>query len=134
MNLVDSSGWLEYFADGPNAEFFAEPIEDTASLVVSTINVYEVFKRMMQERSEAAALAAITVMQQGRIVGLGPALAIQAAKLSVKEHLAMADSMIFATAQTEKAILWTQDADFETKPGVRYRAKQKGPAQVGQPV
>ena len=59
MNLVDSSAWLEYFADGPNAAFFATAIEKPSELVVSTINIYEVFRRVLQQRDESAALRAV---------------------------------------------------------------------------
>ncbi len=70
MNLVDSSGWLEYLADGPNAEFFAPPIEDTGRLIVPTISVLEVFKRVLQQRSENEALRAVALMRQGKVVDL----------------------------------------------------------------
>ena len=125
MNVVDSSGWLEYFADGPNADFFAPSIEDTKELVVSAINLYEVFKRVLVQRGEDAALQAVAQMQQGRVVELDASLALRAAKLSVDLKLAMADSMILATARQHEAVLWTQDDDFDGVEGVRYKAKVK---------
>ena len=73
MNVVDSSGWLEYFADGSNADFFAPAIEDVSELTVPTISLYEVFKRVLQQRDESDALEAIAVMQQGRVVDSGSA-------------------------------------------------------------
>ena len=124
MNVVDSSGWLEYFADGPNADFFAEAIEATADLVVPTVSLYEVFKRVLQQRSEGEALQAVAVMQQGRIVELSGTLALAAARLSVDLGIPMADSIMLATARAWEATLWTQDADFDAVPGVRYVAKQ----------
>lgn len=121
MNLVDSSGWLEYFADGPNAPFFAPAIEDAAALLVSTINLYEVFKRVLQQRDEDSALKAVAVMGEGRVVPIDDALALSAARLSVLHDLPMADSLILATARAHQALVWTQDADFDGLEGVRYR-------------
>ena len=124
MNLVDSSAWLEYFADGPNASFFARPIEDPGELVVPSLTVYEVFKRVLQQRDESDALRAVAVMQQGMIVDLDVQLALSAARLSLETRLPMADSVVLATARRHDATLWTQDADFATLPSVRYRSKR----------
>ena len=123
MNLVDSSGWLEYFADGKNADFFAPPIEDLAGLVVPTISLYEVFRRVHQQRGEGQALKAVAAMQQGRVVELDTVLALESARLSLAFDLPMADSVILATARAAKATLWTQDADFKDIEGVRYVEK-----------
>ena len=120
MNVVDSSGWLEYFADGENASFFASVIEDTQRLIVPTICIYEVFKRLMGQRGENAALVNIGDMHQGRIADLTTPIALQAAKLSSDLKIAMADSIMLATARTFQATLWTQDADFEGIEGVEY--------------
>jgi len=124
MNVVDSSGWLEYFADGPNATEFAKPIQATNMLVVPSISLFEVFKRVMTQRGEDAALEAIALMRQGRVVPLDDVLALDGARLSVEHRLPMADSIILATALAHKATLWTQDADFEHVPGVRYIARR----------
>ena len=124
MNVVDSSGWLEYFADGPNADFFAAPIEASAELLVPTVSLYEVFKRVLQQRGENAALQAIALMQQGTVIELTSPLALQAARISLGERLPMADSMILATAQAHGATLWSQDSDFEHVAGVEYVAKK----------
>ena len=124
MNVIDSSAWLEYFADGPNASFFAEPIEDTPSLVVPTLSLFEVFKRVLQQRDENAALQAAAVMQQGVVVDLGAAIAVNAARLSVELKLPLADSVILATSRQYGAELWTQDADFEGIEGVQYRKRK----------
>lgn len=124
MNLVDSSAWLEYFANGANAAFFSDAIVDAPALLVSTINVYEVFKRVLQQRDESSALQAIAVMGHGTLVEVDEGIALEAARLSVAHKLAMADSLILATARTFDAILWTQDADFEGIDGVRYRRKR----------
>jgi toxin FitB len=123
MNVVDSSAWLEYFADGPNAGAFAPAIESTSELLVPSLTIYEVFKRTLQQRDEGAALQVIAAMHQGRIVDLDASLALVAAKLSVDLGLPLADSVILATARTHQATLWTQDADFEGMAGVEYRAR-----------
>ena len=120
MNVVDSSGWLEYFADGKNASFFAPVIQKPAKLLVPTISLYEVFKRVLQQRDESDALKAVAAMQQGALVDLDAPIALSAAKLSTETQLPMADSVMLATARAFDATLWTQDADFETIEGVRY--------------
>ena len=124
MNLVDSSAWLEYFADGPNAAFFSPAIEKAADLVVPTIVVFEVYKRVRQQRDRHAALQAIATLRTGRIVDLSITLAIAAAAISHSEKLPMADSIILATARAENAVIWTQDADFERITRVKFRAKK----------
>ena len=125
MNVVDSSAWLEYFADGPNAGFFAPAIEAIEELIVPSIVLLEVFKRLLQQRSENEALQASAVMRQGMIVDLDGALALSAAKVGVTRKLPLADSIIFATARRFDATVWTQDEDFDGLPGVKYRAKKK---------
>lgn len=125
MNVVDSSGWLEYFAGGPNAGRFAPPIQNTRELIVPTLSLYEVFKRVFQQRSETEALRAIALMQQGQVVDLNATIALTAAKLSIELKLPMADSIILATAREYPATLWTQDGDFKGMAGVRYFAKEK---------
>ena len=124
MNVVDSSAWLEYFADGPNAAVFAKPIESTRSLIVPTLSLFEVFKRVSQQRNEDEALRAIALMEQGKIVDLDRATALEAARLAIEHRIGMADSLMLATAQRHRATLWTQDADFEGLPGTAYHAKQ----------
>ena len=123
MNLVDSSGWLEYFADAPNAEFFAPAILDTERLIVPTLALLEVFKRVLLQRGEGKALHAVALMRQGRVVELDSAVALSAARLGLVHRLALADSVIYATARSFDALLWTQDADFDGLPGVRFMAK-----------
>jgi predicted nucleic acid-binding protein len=123
MNVVDSSGWLEYFANGPNAGFFAPAIEDTSALIVPSIAIFEVFKRVLQQRGESDALQAAALMQQGRVVSLDASVALQAAKISVDYKLPLADSVILATAQLHNAVLWTQDSDFDGLPNVQYKPK-----------
>lgn len=124
MNVVDSSAWLEYFADGPNAEFFAPAIEHTRTLIVPTVSVYEVFKKVLAEKGEAAALEAIAQMKQGHVVGLDEETALRAARLSVEKRIPMADSIMLATAIIHRALLWTQDEHFKNMPGVKFRPKK----------
>lgn len=122
MNVVDSSGWLEYLANGRNAGFFAPPIEDPSRLIVPTLSLLEVFKRVLQQRGEAPALQVVALMHQGRVVDLDATLALAAARVSAFERLALADSVMLATARSFGAVFWTQDADFEGREGVRYVA------------
>ncbi len=123
MNIVDSCGWLEYFSDGSNAEKFAEPIQETAGLIVPTICMYEVFKVALREKGEDAALQVVAIMQQGQEVDLSSSLAIQAAKISFDFKLPMADAVILTTARAYQATVWTQDDDFAGIAGVKYFAK-----------
>jgi predicted nucleic acid-binding protein len=125
VNLVDSSAWLEYFADGPNAGRFAQAIQSTATLLVPTIVMLEVTRRVMQQRGDEPALQAAAVLHQGRLVPLDAALALSAARIGVAERLPLADSVILATARQYQATIWTMDADFDGMPGVRYFPKQK---------
>jgi predicted nucleic acid-binding protein len=120
MNVVDSSGWLEYFADGPNAWFFSAPVEKIAELIVPTISLYEVFKRILQQRGETDALQAIAFMQSGEIVDLSAPIALHAASISFDLKIPMADSIMLATTRDFQAILWTQDSDFEGLDDVKY--------------
>jgi predicted nucleic acid-binding protein len=124
MNVVDSCGWLEYFADGANADFFAPTIENVSELVVPSISVYEVFKRVLQQRDEGDALQAVAAMQQGLVVDLDTAIVLNAAKISVELRLPMADSVMLATARAHNATLWTQDADFRDIEGIQYVEKR----------
>ncbi len=123
--MVDSSGWIEYFSDGPNADFFEAAIEDTERLVVPSISIYEVFKRLLAEvDGEEKGLRVAAMMQRGRIMELGAGLALEAAVVSREERIPMADSIILATARAYDATLWTQDSDFEGFEGVRYIEKK----------
>ncbi|MDO9529241.1 MAG: type II toxin-antitoxin system VapC family toxin [Syntrophales bacterium] len=124
MNIVDSSGWLAYFADEPNAKHFLSPLTDSDSLVVPTVTIYEVFKVILRESSENEALQAVAAMQKGTVVDLNASLAIAASRLSLEYNLPMADSIILATAQEFKAIIWTQDSDFKKISNVKYFPKK----------
>ncbi|MGD8241753.1 MAG: type II toxin-antitoxin system VapC family toxin [Desulfobacterales bacterium] len=123
MNIIDSSGWLEYFSDGPNATSFLEPLNDTAALIVPVITIYEVFKVVLRESTENEALQAVAAMQKGKLVDLNAQIAMNASKLSLQYNLPMADSIILATAQAYKCTIWTQDADFQDIGHVKYFSK-----------
>jgi len=124
MNVVDSSGWLEYFTDGPSAKSFSAPLKDTASLLVPVVTIYEVFKVILRERGENEALQAVAAMQKGIACDLTVNTALMASKLSLEHRLPMADSTILATAQLHDATIWTQDSDFKSLPGVKYFPKK----------
>lgn len=123
MNVVDSSGWLEYFANGANADFFAPAIEDIANLLVPSITLYEVFKRIYQQRNEDDAIQFVAQMKQGMVIDTDSNIALEAARISADEKLPMADSLILATTRLHQAILWTQDIDLKNFANVRYVAK-----------
>ena len=123
MNVVDSSGWLEYFADNKNADFFAPRIKDYSNIIVPIICIYEVYKVMLRERDQSVALEAIGVMQDGTVVNIDQSIALKAATVSHENKLPMADSIIYATAQMNDAVVWTQDADFRELPDVKYIEK-----------
>ncbi len=124
MNVVDSCGWLEYFSDGPNANIFAEPIQDLNRLIVPTLCLYEVFKVALREQGEDSALQVIAIMKQALTVDLSGNLAIQSAKISFDLKIPMADAIILTTARAYQATVWTQDDDFDGISGVKYFSKR----------
>jgi predicted nucleic acid-binding protein len=125
MNVVDSSAWLSYFAGDANAEVFSTPIENIDELIVPSITLTEVFKSILRQRGEDMALEAIAHMEQGKVIPLDGALAIDAAQLGVDYKLPLADSIIYATARKLDALLWTQDSDFKSLEGVKYYPRKK---------
>lgn len=120
MNVVDSSAWLSYFAGDGNAPVFSPAIEDLDHLLVPSITLTEVFKSVLRQRDDAAALAAVAHMKLGRVVALDAELAVDAGNYGVLYKLPLADSIIFATAQRAGATIWSQDADFEGLPNVNF--------------
>lgn len=124
MNVIDSSGWLEYFINGSNADFFAPAIQNVEEVLVPTISLFEVFKRVLIEKNRDDALEAVAQMKDGRVVDLDDSLALVAAELSYELKLPLADSVILATARVNNATLWTQDAHFKGVEGVRYIEKK----------
>jgi toxin FitB len=125
FNVVDSCGWLEFFADGPNADFFAPPLLDTAKLIVPALCLYEVGRRLLSTRGEAAAREALDMMRKAKVVHLTPDQLFAAAQASVKFGLSMGDAMIWQTAQSHKALLYTQDAGMQALPQVQFKATLK---------
>lgn len=123
LNVVDSCGWLEYFANGPNADFFAPAIEAEKKLVVPHVVVFEVTRRLAHQRGEQAARQALVFLEKGRLVGLDAGGLCNAALAAQQHRLAMADAMIWQTAVGCGAQIYTQDADFTGLPQVIYRAK-----------
>lgn len=123
MNVVDSSGWLEFFSDGINADYFKEPLDDLENLLVPSITIYEVFKVILRERNENTALQGVALMMQGHVIDLSAEIATTAAVISLQNKVPMADSIIWATAVKFEATLWTQDEDFVNMPKVRYFKK-----------
>lgn len=124
MNVVDSSGWIEFFTNGSNAALFAPPIRDIDNLIVPSICIYEVFKRVLLELNEDEAVNTIGQMSLGEIVDLDRNIAIHAAQISLEIKLAMADSIILATARAHNAILWTQDEHFKGLEEIKYFGKK----------
>ena len=124
MNIVDSSGWLAYFADEPNVNHFLIPLNNASSLVVPMVTIYEVFKVVLRESGENDALQAVVAMRKGTVVDLTATLAIAASKLSLEHNLPMAYSIILTTAKEFEATIWTQDSDFKNIGGVNYFPKK----------
>jgi predicted nucleic acid-binding protein len=124
MNVVDSSGWLEYFSGGTNASFFSPAVKEIDALVVPTVCIYEVFKRVLVQRGEEEALQAVGIMSLGTIADLTQKIAVNAAAISSELKIAMADSIILATTHAYGATLWTQDADFAGIRSVQYIKKK----------
>ncbi|MEX2526253.1 MAG: type II toxin-antitoxin system VapC family toxin [Gemmatimonadota bacterium] len=123
MNVVDSSGWIEFFVEGPNASFFSEPLAEVETLIVPTVSILEVSRFVLRHRDEAAALEAVSSMRRGQLIELDGELALLAAKLGLEHDLPLADSIIYATAQRAGATTWTQDTDFVGLENVQFIAK-----------
>lgn len=123
--MVDSSGWLEFLADAPNRKFFEPLLLNPAEVIVPSITIYEVFRKILRERDEDAAGEAAVLMRSGRVIDLDYSLAVSAGYLGAQHKLPLADSVIYATARRHDAVLWTQDAHFDGLPGVRFQPKQR---------
>jgi predicted nucleic acid-binding protein len=123
LNVVDSCGWLEYFANGPNAEFFQPALWDTARLLVPAVSIFEVCRRVLALSGADAARQVYKAMTVPRVVQLDARALFEISQAAREHRLALADALIWKTAQVEGALLWTQDADLSHLPGVAYRAK-----------
>jgi toxin FitB len=124
LNVVDSSGWIEFLVEGPNAGFFESPLNDVENLVVPSISILEVYRYVLREEGREKALSVAASMRQGRVVDLGEGLAIEAAELGTSLGLPLADSVIYASALASEAKLWTQDSHFEGLDHVEYKLKR----------
>jgi predicted nucleic acid-binding protein len=124
-NVVDSSAWLEYLADGPNAPAFAAAVENLTQLVVPTLVITEVLRRLDVQGRRRIVPEVLAHMRQGRVVPLDEGLAVEAAIVGRRHKLALADSIVYATARAWEATTWTQDEDFRDLPGVEYRPHRK---------
>jgi len=123
MNIVDSSCWLEYLMDTEIGSGVAPVIENPGELVVPTIILYEVFKKLLAEKDEEYALDVVSYMQQGRVIELGVELSLSAARISQQYKLPMADSIIYATSLHYSAVIFTCDKHFKNIPDIRYFSK-----------
>ncbi len=123
MNVVDSSGWIEFFVAGGNGPHFKPVIEDTRHLLVPVITLYEVHKRLSQNLPPEIVANCLDAMRLGRVLELSDARAIAASITASAHKLALADAAIYSMAQEHKATLWTQDIDYQGLPGVNYFAK-----------
>lgn len=116
---LDSSCWMEFFADTERADLFARPIAEPERLVVPVLTIYEVVKKLAREAGDEVASAALSLMQRGRVVDIDLSLALEAAV----NGLPFAHSLIYAAVRRHGAVLWTQDAHFDGLPGVNYFRK-----------
>jgi len=126
MNVVDAAGWLEYFADGPEAAFVAHVLQESDQLVVPTVTILDVFGSVCRSHGEGAALQAAAAMQQGTVVPLDTAAALEAGRLAVSHDVSMGTGAVLAAAARHSAQVWTMDAGVRHVPGVNYRARTPG--------
>jgi len=124
VNLVDSSGWIEYLQDTPRANLFADAIEDRNALLVPTIALFEVHKVLSRRLPADLVERCLQVMRLGRVLDFNDARAIAASQIAARHQLAMADAAMYSMAQEFGATFWTQDADYEGLVGVSYFAKK----------
>ena len=122
LNVVDSSGWIEFFTAGPNGPRFRKVIAKQERLVVPTIALYEVCKVLARRLAPDLVATCLNVMRLGQIIDLTDARAIAAAQASRQHGLALADAAMYSIAREHGATFWTQDADYQGLPGVQYFA------------
>ncbi len=123
MNVVDSSGWIEFFLAGVNGPIFKPVIEARSQLLIPVVALYEVHKILSRKLPAAKVTSALNVMRLGRVLELTDRRAIAASEVASLHGLAMADAVMYSLAQEFKATLWTQDVDYQGLPGVNYFAK-----------
>ncbi|NJC07368.1 type II toxin-antitoxin system VapC family toxin [Polymorphobacter fuscus] len=127
LHVLDSSGWIEWLSGGPGAAHFGPLIAVPDQMIVPAITIYETLRWALAKADADRTQRLAVRMQLSRVVDLDVNLAVAAANFAHQGKMGMADSMIYATAQRFGAELWTQDADFEGLPGVRYFPKLSGP-------
>jgi toxin FitB len=130
MNVVDSSGWIEFFMAGANGPQFKPVIEVRNELLVPTIALFEVHKILSRSLPEDLVDKCLTVMRLGKVLDFTDARAIAASKISKTHRLALADAAMYSMAQEHKATFWTQDVDYEGLPSVHYFPKPAGAARA----
>ena len=123
MNIVDASGWIDFFLAGTNGPKFNPVIENTSELLVSSVNMYEVHRVLSRKLPVELRDMCLEVMRRAPVIELNDERAIAASELSLKHGLAMADAAMYAIALEHKAVLWTQDADYQGLAGVKYFPK-----------
>jgi toxin FitB len=123
MNVVDSSGWIEYFFDSTRADLFASAIEDVTKLLVPVVSIFEVHKVLSRKLPAGAVLSCLDVMRQGRVLDLTDRRAVAAADITAKHKLAMADAVMYSMAREFDGTLWTQNVNYEGLVGVKFFAK-----------
>ena len=122
---LDTSGWIEITHDGANAQAFAKALSSSSPVIVSTISLYEIARYTLRVAGERATAELLAVLHQHTVAPVIPEIATLAATLGIRHQLAMADALIYATAQFHNATLWTQDADFKGLPQVKHLSKIK---------
>ena len=123
FNVIDSSGWIEYFLDTKPADFFEPAILDAEHLIVPAIALYEVHKRLSQLVPAEIVATCIEVMRKASVIALTAERAIAASNIAQQYQLAMADAMMYSIAIEHHATFWTQDADYQGLPSVQFQAK-----------
>jgi toxin FitB len=123
MNIVDSSGWIEYFFDTPRADLFATAIEGVTKLLVPVVSIYEVHKVLSRKLPAGAVQSCLDVMRQGLVLDLTDKRAVAAADIASKHKLAIADAVIYSMAREFDGTLWTQDVGYDGLAGVKFFEK-----------
>jgi toxin FitB len=117
--LLDSSIWIEIFRSGPLHRACERELKSAKQVVVPTLVLFEVYKKIALRASEDQALSALALITQHQIVDLSQEVALTAADLAIHHKMGMADSIVLAHAHTAQATLVTLNNDFASVDGVR---------------